>query len=90
MATAVYGSDESELVIRISYYPDIACMPNFGFEKNDDDRQEEIKKDGITYRYTENFDVLRVTWKDGNCLYSVLGELSREEMDQVVNSFYGG
>ena len=90
MVTAVYASDESEFVIRISYYPDTASMPNFGFEKNDDDKQEEVKKDGITYWITENFDVLRVTWKDGNCLYSTLGMISRDEMDQVVNSFYGG
>lgn len=90
VVTAVYEADESDLVVRISHYLEISNMPDFAFEKNDDDKQDEVTKDGITYWITENFDVLRVTWKDGNCLYSVLGEISRDEMDQVVNSIYGG
>lgn len=90
VVTGVYVADDSELAIRITRYSKMSDMPNLGLEKNDDDKQEEITKDGITYLYTENFEVLRVTWKDGNYLYSILGEVSREEMDQMVNSFYGG
>lgn len=88
--TAMYMADNTELAVRITHYAETGDMPDFVFEKNDDDKQEEIKKDGITYRYTKNYDILRVTWKDGNCLYSVMGEISRDEMNQVVNSFYGG
>lgn len=90
MVTGVYAADESEMVIRISYYSDISAMPDFAFEKNDDNKQDEDTRDGITYRYTENFDTLRVTWKDKNCLYSILGEVSRKEIDRMVNSTYGG
>lgn len=90
MLTAVYMADNTELAVRITRYSDISDMPDFVFEKNDDDKQEEVKKDGITYWITENYEVLRVTWKDGNCLYSTLGEISRDEMDRMVNSFYGG
>lgn len=90
MATAVYVADESELAVRISQYNKASDMPDFAFEKNDDDKQDEVTKDGVTYLYTENFDTLRVTWKDGKCLYSVLGQISREDMDRMVNSFYGG
>lgn len=90
MVTGVYTADESELAIRISHYSDMGAMPDFAFEKNDDNKQEEKTRDGITYHYTENFEVLRVTWKDGYCLYSILGEVSRDEMDRMVNSIYGG
>lgn len=90
MVTAVYEANGSDLVVRISHYTEISDMPDFAFEKNDDNRQNEVTKDGITYCYTKNFDTLRVTWKDGKCLYSILGEVSKEEMDQVVNSIYGG
>lgn len=90
VVTAVYEADDTDLVVRIFRYLEISSMPDFAFEKNDDDKQDEVTKDGITYWTTENFNVLRVTWKDGNCLYSVLGEISRDEMDQVVNSIYGG
>lgn len=90
VATAVYVADESELAVRISQYNKASDMPDFAFEKNDDDKQDEVTKDGVTYLYTENFDTLRVTWKDGKCLYSVLGQISREDMDRMVNSFYGG
>ncbi len=86
----VYTEDESELVIRITRYAEISDMPDFAFEKNDDNKQESITKDNITYYYTENFGTLRVIWKDGKCLYSISGEVSREEMDRMVNSFYGG
>lgn len=88
--TAVYMTDDSELAIRISYYSDINAMPDFAFEKNDDNKQDKDTRDGITYHYTENFDTLRVTWKDGKCLYSILGEVSRKEIDRMVNSTYGG
>lgn len=90
VATAVYMADESELLIRISHYFEIGDIPYFNFEKNDDEKQDEVTKNGITYYYTENYGTLRVTWKDGNCLYSILGEVSREEIDRMVNSFYGG
>lgn len=90
VATAVYSADTSELAVRISQYNEISDMPDFNFETNDDDQQEEVTRGGTTYLYTKNFDVLRVTWKDGKCLYSILGEVSREEMDRMINSFYGG
>lgn len=89
-ATAVYVADESELIVRISYYSETDTMPDFNFEKNDDNKQNKVTRNGITYHYTENYEVLRVTWKDGKCLYSLLGEVSREEMDQIINSIYGG
>lgn len=90
VATAIYMVDESELIIRITHYPNAGNIPNFNFEKNDDEKQDEVTRDGIKYYYTENYGTLRVTWKDGNCLYSILGEVSREEIDRMVNSFYGG
>lgn len=89
-ATGVYMAGESELAIRIAQYVEPSDMPDFSFEKNDDDRQKDVTKDGITYHYTENYGVLRVTWKNGRCLYSILGEVSKEEMERMVNSFYGG
>lgn len=90
VVTGVYGADKSALAIRISHYPETEDIPYFNFEKNDDNKQDEVTKGGITYYYTENFGALRVTWKDGKCLYSISGEVSREEMDRMVNSFYGG
>lgn len=88
--TAIYVAGDSELIFRISRYPETEDIPYLNFEKNDDGKQIELTKDGITYYYTENYETLRVTWKDGNCLYSILGEVSREEIDRMVNSFYGG
>lgn len=90
MVTGVYTADTSELAIRVAQYNEISDMPDFAFEKNDDDKQEEVTRDDIKYLYTENYGTLRVTWKDGKCLYSILGEVSREEIDRMVNSFYGG
>ena len=90
MTTAVYMAGKSELVIRINHYFKIEDIPYFNFETNDDQKQDEITKDGITYYYTENYEALRVTWKDGTYLYSIAGEVTREEMDRMVNSFYGG
>ena len=90
MATAVYMVDGSELLVRISYYPEIVDISDFNFEKNDDKKQDESTKNGTTYYFTENYGTLRVAWKDGHCLYSISGEVTREEMDRIVNSFYGG
>ena len=90
MATAVYVADGSELLIRISRYLEAKDIPFFNFEKNDDEKQTEVVKGGIVYYYTENGETFRVTWKDGNCLYSISGKVTREEMDRMVNSFYGG
>lgn len=88
--TSVYAANGSDLVIRIARYAEIGDMPDLGLEKNNDDTQEKVFTNGITYLYTENFETLRVTWKDGNFLYSILGKVSNEEMDRIVNSFYGG
>lgn len=85
-ATAVYRAGDAELAVRITYYSDMSDMPNFWFEKNDDTKQNEMTVNGITYRYTENFGVLRATWSDGNYLYSISGEVSKEEMEQMVKS----
>lgn len=90
VATAVYAVGKSEIILRISRYSEVEDIPYFNFEKNDDEKQDEVTKGGITYYYTENFDTLRVTWKDGKCLYSISGEVSREEMERMVHSFYGG
>lgn len=90
MATAVYMADKSKLLIRISRYLEVADIPYFNFEKNDDEKQTEVVKGGIVYYYTENGETFRVTWKDGNCLYSISGKVTREEIDRMVNSFYGG
>lgn len=90
VATAVYKADETDLAIRITCYLEIADVPSINFEKNDDNKKDKETRDGITYYYTENFDTLRVTWKDKNCLYSISGEISRKEIDRMVNSFYGG
>lgn len=90
MVAGVYTTDGSDLAIRITRYSKVEDVPNFNFEKNDDERQDEVTTDGITYYYTENFGNLRVTWKDGKCLYSISGEVTRKEIDRMVNSFYGG
>lgn len=90
MITGLYTADESELIFRISRYPEAEDIPYFNFETNDDEKQNKVTKDGITYYYTENYETLRVTWKDGKCLYSISGEVSREEMERMVHSFYGG
>ena len=89
ITTGIYGTDKSELAIRISYYPEAEDIPYFNFETNNDE-QSEVTQDGVTYYYTENFETLRVTWKDGKCLYSIAGKVTREEMERMVNSFYGG
>lgn len=89
-ATGVYATDGSELAIRIARYAETNDMPDLVLEKNNDDAQEKVFTNGITCLYTENFETLRVTWKDGNFLYSILGKVSNEEMDRIVNSFYGG
>lgn len=57
--------DESELIVRINCYHEIEDIPYFNFETNEDEKQDKTTKDGITYYYTENYDALRVTWKDG-------------------------
>lgn len=90
VATAIYTAEESELAVRITRYFNAEDVPYFNFEKNDDDKQDTVTRGGITYNYTENYEILRVTWKDGKCLYSILGEVSREEIDQMINSIYGG
>ncbi len=90
VATAVYMADGSKLLVRISRYLEAEDIPYFNFEKNDDEKQTEVAKGGIVYYYTENGETFRVTWKDENCLYSISGEVTREEMDRIVNSFYGG
>ena len=89
-AIGIYTTDESELIIRIARYMEASDMPDFAFEKNDTEKHDEVTKDGTTYYYTENYKTLRVTWKNGKCLYSISGEVSREELDRMVNSFYGG
>lgn len=89
VATAVYMTDKSELIIRVSCYFEIEDIPDFNFETNNDE-QDEVTRDGVTYYYTENYETLRVTWEEGKCLYSISGEVTREEMDRMVNSFYGG
>lgn len=88
--TGVYVADESELLVRINRYLEAGDIPYFNFETNNDEKQTEVAKGGIIYYYTENGETRRVTWKDGNCLYSISGEVTREEMDRMVNSFYGG
>lgn len=88
--TGVYVADESELLVRINRYLEAGDIPYFNFETNNDEKQTEVTKGGIVYYYTENGETRRVTWKDGNCLYSISGEVTREEMDRMVNSFYGG
>lgn len=88
--TGIYVTDESDLVIRIARYTEIGDMPDLVLEKNNDDTQEKVFTNGITYLYSENFETLRITWKDGNFLYNILGKVSNEEMDRIVNSFYGG
>lgn len=90
MVTGVYEAEQSELIIRIARYMEIGDMPDFAFEKGDNEKHDEVTKDGTTYYYTENYKTLRVTWKNEKCLYSISGEVSREELDQMLNSFYGG
>lgn len=88
---AVYNTDQtSELAVRIACYSEEEDIPDFNFEKNDDKEQDESTKNGITYYLTENYGTLRVTWKDGNYLYSISGEVTREEINRMVNSYYGG
>jgi len=89
--TAVYSKeDNTSIAIRVSYYPDSKDMPNLSFEKNDDGRHEIDAKDGIEFFFTENYGSAQVGWINGNCLCSISGEISKEELKEIVNSIDGG
>lgn len=87
---AVFKSEKSELVIRISYYFDKNEMPDLAFEQNRDERQSIYKFADIEHLFSENFNRVQAVWKNGNIFYSVSGEVTREEMERMVNSTYGG
>lgn len=89
VAIAKYVADNLEIMIRTTYYFNQKNMPDWVYEKNDGKR--------VTYTYNqidhffiENFDRLQAIWKNGNYLYSISGNVTREEMERMVNSIYGG
>lgn len=90
-ATAIYVADTSELVVRVAYYFDQTDMPDWLYEDNGEkgeDTQYEYK--GQKYTIVSNFGRVQATWKSGNCLYSISGNVSVKEMERMVNSTYGG
>lgn len=87
--TAIYESADSDLMIRISYYENLSEVPNLSFEE-DENSQTTYKTNQIEHFIVNNFDRLQALWKKKNCLYSISGDVSMEEMERMVNSIYGG
>lgn len=86
IATALYQSDNSELRIRVAYYPSEADMPDLEFEKNADNQQETYVYEETTYYIYENMDTMQITWRRDNCLCSVSGILSKKEAIAMIHS----
>lgn len=90
VVTAIYIADEGRVMIRVAYYYEVEKMPDFTYEKTTSEKQKKYTRSGIEHFFVENFDRYQATWKNGNYLYSISGNISEKELERMVNSIYGG
>lgn len=85
-AAALYsGGNKSTVTIRVTHYYDAAKMPDFSLEIDDNGENTYIK-DGTTYYLSENLGVLQTKWVQGDCAYSIVGNLSYDELQKIIDS----
>ena len=84
---AVFNSiDEStdSCVIKIMKYKDPTLSPDLTYEDNGAGNRETKIVGDLTLQITENNNLYRISWESGNCLGSIVGIFSEDEVNEII------
>ncbi len=87
---AVYTNNKGSIVtIRVTHYYSADDMPIFSLEINDNG-EKTYRKKGTTFYLSENLGALQAKWIQENYIYSIVSDLSNNELKQIIDSIPGG
>lgn len=78
---ASYHSERNELFIRVTQLPDGTIST---YEK--EAGGQPYLHNGVEFNIIQNEDVTTIDWQSGQCVYTVTGQLTEEEIELMVNS----
>jgi len=83
---AQYVNGEKSIRIRIADYLDSYPLQ----VEQSDDLEEAFSLDGITYYIFSNYDQLRTVWIQDNYECYIIGDITLEEMKEIIRSIEKG
>ncbi|NLV36829.1 MAG: DUF4367 domain-containing protein [Clostridiaceae bacterium] len=85
--TALYLSDEKRLVFTVAMYSDNEAASAYELDENGG---EVLLIDDLEHYFMSNKEQIQVIWTRDQCLYSISGNVSREEIVRMLDSIYEG
>jgi hypothetical protein len=86
---SLYKNGEKSFSFTIQVFKAMEDISSVTFEKDGEDVEKYVK-DGIDYYIMSNLDSKRVTWINNRLLCSISGNLSVNELKEMVDSIYEG
>lgn len=84
------GQDESGVTILVEQYPDGIPDSVIAATEKSKGNKRYVAPDGIVYYYYPNGELWVGTWAVNNCIATVWGDVSEEEMVCILKSIYKG
>lgn len=81
-ASAIYGSDRGELVIRILEI----SKAEWSTRAESDFEGTEYRRNDTVYYISSNFDITKAGWEDDGYSYVISGQISEEEAKKMIDS----
>lgn len=86
MYTALYEKETTDQTIIVSV--NVHQKPQASIQEKDDSQVTVYTAGGINHYIIKNYDVLTATWFSDNLECSITGEVSKSEMEAMINSIY--
>jgi len=86
--TIDYQRGEDELNIFVSIYPDSGTVSSHFYERTEEKVSERmIDSKMVTFYNNTDDEIQSVSWVDGNLHYSIIGDVTLDEIEKIVESF---
>lgn len=86
MFDITYANDDNEIIMTIALMSD-ATMRTF---EKDEQNVTIYSRNDVQYYIVKNHEQINVIWSVGNCECSIIGYMSAEEAENMINSIYEG
>lgn len=83
-----YQCDEKEIKITIRGYNSEEELDKFSFEKQNEQQDTKYIKGGVVHSVAQNNAAYTASWTNGLNMVSIMGDVTEEELEQMIDSIY--
>ena len=85
---AVYQYGEKEIKVTVRRYNSEDALERFSLEKQEGQQDTKYTKDGVVHSIAQNNAACTASWTNGLNMASIMGDVTEEELEQMIDSIY--